>query len=243
MTPRYQQIAERLIADIQSGRSPIGGMLPTEKELCRRFRVSRFTVREAMRVLSDRGMLTRHAGLGTIVKSKASRGAYVQSLDSLDELLRYPPETRLRVRSMISVRANAELARLLRCRRGQRWMRISGVRSVTREKRPICWTDVYVVPEYAAVARIIGARPAPVYRLVEERFGEAVASVRIDMFASRVTPDVAPILSVAPGSAAMTIVRRYTGLRNRTFEISVSVHPEGRFTYSIDLMREWQTAR
>jgi hypothetical protein len=41
----------------------------------------------------------------------------------------------------------------------------------------------------------------------------------------------------------MTIVRRYAGLKQRVFEVSVSIHPEGRFTYSIELRREWQAAR
>ncbi len=205
--------------------------------------MSRYTVRDGIRQLSDRGLLSRHAGLGTIVKAKGARGAYVQSIDSLDELLRYPPETRLKVTKTRSVRADPALASLLRCKRSARWMKISGLRSLTKAKRPICWTDVYVVPEYAAVARVIGERPIPVYRLIEERLGETAGSVEVSLFASRVPADVATALGVAPGSPAMTIVRRYTGLKQRVFEVSVSLHPEGRFTYSIELKREWQATR
>tara|TARA_Y100001934_G_scaffold8838_1_gene11938 strand:+ start:65 stop:229 length:165 start_codon:yes stop_codon:yes gene_type:complete len=50
---------------------------------------------------------------------------------------------------------------------------------------------------------------------------------------------MAEVLDVDVGASAMTIVRRYVGNRDRTFEVSVSVHPEGRFTYAMDLEREW----
>ena len=50
---------------------------------------------------------------------------------------------------------------------------------------------------------------------------------------------MAEALDVQEGTPAMTIVRRYVGNRDRTFEVSVSVHPEGRFTYAMDLERDW----
>ena len=46
--PRYAQVAQALIEDIQAGRYPVGTLLPTEQELCRQFDISRHTVREAM---------------------------------------------------------------------------------------------------------------------------------------------------------------------------------------------------
>tara|TARA_Y100000588_G_scaffold283801_1_gene301339 strand:- start:1370 stop:1591 length:222 start_codon:yes stop_codon:yes gene_type:complete len=51
--------------------------------------------------------------------------------------------------------------------------------------------------------------------------------------------EMAEALDIDVGASAMTIVRRYVGNRDRTFEVSVSAHPEGRFTYAMDLEREW----
>ena len=49
--PRYLEIKAELIGEIRSGAYPIGALLPTEHDLCQRFEVSRFTVRQALKGL------------------------------------------------------------------------------------------------------------------------------------------------------------------------------------------------
>ena len=51
--PLYLQVVRALKEDIVSGVYPIGSQLPTEEELCERFSVSRYTVREALRRLRE----------------------------------------------------------------------------------------------------------------------------------------------------------------------------------------------
>ncbi len=72
--PRYLLLAQDLIQDIDTGRYPVGSLLPTELELCEQFGVSRHTVREAVRRLREMGLVTRHQGIGTRVKAKAATG-------------------------------------------------------------------------------------------------------------------------------------------------------------------------
>lgn len=237
--PLYQEIADELLEDIRSGKVPVGGMMPTEMELRERFGVSRHTVREAMRQLGDMGLLTRQAGLGTIVKATEARGTYTQSIGSLDQLLRYPPETTLHVRGQAPVTTDEKLAKILHCKTGTQWVKISGLRTLDADQRPICWSDVYVIPEYERIAEEIGKQPEPVYRIVERLFGEHVDEVHMDLFASGVPDEIAENLQVDPGTPALIVVRRYTGHKKRVFEVSVSVHPQDRFTYSAELHREW----
>ena len=35
----------------------------------------------------------------------------------------------------------------------------------------------------------------------------------------------------------LTMVRRYYGLREELFEVTVTTHPEGRYTYAMDMQR------
>jgi len=75
-TPRYAQIAEQLLAQIASGALPPEGRLPSERELSARFKVSRMTLRAALRVLDNQGMLSRRPGDGTYVaRPKIELGA------------------------------------------------------------------------------------------------------------------------------------------------------------------------
>ncbi|MEK9947338.1 MAG: GntR family transcriptional regulator [Alphaproteobacteria bacterium] len=236
--PLYQEIADALLDDIRSGKVPVGAMMPTEMELRERFGVSRHTVREAIRQLGELGLLTRQAGLGTIVKATEARGTYNQSIESLDALLRYPDETTLTVESSEPVTTTPELVKTLDAKVGTEWIKISGLRSLRGQDAPICWTDVYVIPEYARVAEEIGKDPMPVYRVVELLFGEQVTGVKLELFADGVPEQMAEALQVAAGTPALVVVRRYTGHKGRVFEVSVSVHPQDRFTYSAELRRE-----
>src|SRR3546814_5624696 len=188
------------------------------------------------------GLVSRRQGSGTVVQATESRSAFVQSLGSISELLQYPKETRLHVVSSEEVVADRKLARLLRCRVGEKREKISGVRRVDASGKAISWTDVYVIPEYAGVAESIGKKAVPVYSLIEEKYGEKVVRVAVELFAGGVPEALAAHLEVEPDTPALIILRRYTGRDDRVFEVSVGVHPENRFTYFIELKQEWEPA-
>src|SRR5881396_2484153 len=68
---RYEQIAERLAADIRSGLYAPGERLPSERELARSLEVSRASVREAIGALQVQGIVETRAGAGTFVAADA----------------------------------------------------------------------------------------------------------------------------------------------------------------------------
>ena len=236
--PRYQDVADTLISEVTQGKFPVGSMLPTELELCERFDVSRYTIREALRRMGDMGLVARRQGSGTVVQSTDPGTGFMQSLDSLSELLQYPPGTRIDLQEASEIVAGRNTARLLRARIGQKFFRISGVRLVDATGQSFCWSDIYLRPEYSGVADVIGDRTRPAYALVEELYGQKVHHVSVEMFASSVSERHAKALGVEPGTPAMTIIRRYAGEDDRVFEVSVGVHPEGRFTYSAVIQRD-----
>lgn len=64
---RLAGAVDRLGRDIVSGRYPIGSVLPVEAKLCEALGVGRNTLREAVKVLSDKGMLKTARRYGTRV--------------------------------------------------------------------------------------------------------------------------------------------------------------------------------
>ena len=68
---------------IAEGRYAVGGLLPSEAELCRQLGVSRTTLREAMRALRDRGLVMSRAGVGTRVIAARPSTRYVHSVESI----------------------------------------------------------------------------------------------------------------------------------------------------------------
>ncbi len=66
--PLYMQVYEALLDAICKGEYRNGGMLPTEKGLAAQFNVDRQTVRKALDLLVNEGVLEKRPGVGSFVK-------------------------------------------------------------------------------------------------------------------------------------------------------------------------------
>jgi DNA-binding GntR family transcriptional regulator len=110
---RYRDIATKLQRDIRLGRYDIGKLLPTETELMAQHSASRQTVREALRILNDQGLIVRRAGLGSVVIAAEPPVLFTHSVKSLTEWLRYSNETYRDVVAHRDIVADRKLAGLL----------------------------------------------------------------------------------------------------------------------------------
>lgn len=70
---RYRKIEEWVTSQIKQGAFRIGDKLPSESELCERFKVSRHTVRMALANLSAAGWTETRKGIGTFCAMRESR--------------------------------------------------------------------------------------------------------------------------------------------------------------------------
>ena len=72
--PLYQQLADHLRQDIAEGRLPTGVAFPSERKLMARYQVTRTTVRSAIGLLKQEGMVVAEHGAGSFVRDpKADR--------------------------------------------------------------------------------------------------------------------------------------------------------------------------
>jgi len=71
--PLYQQVVEIFTDHIQSGKYKEGDVLPSETSLADHYKIGRPTVRQAMDVLVQKGMIERKRGSGTFVKKMESQ--------------------------------------------------------------------------------------------------------------------------------------------------------------------------
>jgi len=236
----YRQVVEKLLAKIESGHLDVGDSLPPEPQLAEQYLVSRHTVREALRILGEMGVVDRRPGAGTVIKARKPQPSYLQVIRSPQDLLQYP-ESVLHVQGSGYVRSSRKLAALLQCRTGERWFRVQAVRCLRSNKTPICWLDLYLVPEYSGVLPMIGKRDQPVYEMILEKYGEQTSSVSVDLGVSRLSAAMAEPLRAKAGEPSLRVVRRYGGADKRIFQISVSEHPADRYNYRLQLQYGLQT--
>ncbi|MBV8476720.1 MAG: FadR family transcriptional regulator [Acidobacteria bacterium] len=81
----YEQIVQQIEDSILKGALKPGDQLPPERELAERFRVSRTAVREAVKVLREKGLAEAYSGRGTFITSGTSH-AMRQSLDLMTRI-------------------------------------------------------------------------------------------------------------------------------------------------------------
>ncbi len=235
--PLYLEVSDTLLGEIADDQHPVGAMLPTEFALCKRFRVSRYTVREALRRLDDMGVVKRRQGSGTVVRARVPTVRYAQRANTVSELLQYPKETRLHVVGARNLMSDDSLSEILDCPPDVPWHCISGIRR-DDSGTAFCWSDIYVAPEHAGVSSVIGSEPLMVHDLMEQMFDLQLERVTIELSVSRMSAEHAADMGVEPGTPALVIVRRYYAKDGACFEISVSEHPEGRFAYSLELEKQ-----
>lgn len=232
-------LARDLAEGIASGRFPVGSLLPTEFDLCEQYGLSRYGVRKALDELQDLGLISRRKNVGTRVEAMRPASGFTQSIATVDELAQFGAKHVRVIRSIEQVVADLALAKELGCEGGTRWLRISSLRMDGGDRRrPICWTDVYVDPAYADLGEMVRESPDMlISSLIEARYGRAIARIRQEIEAISLPAELAEELQAEAGSPALKITRRYLDSADEVFEISRSIHPANRFTFSMEMSR------
>ncbi len=228
--PRYARVAETLRAELE-GRAP-GDALPTEQELTRRFGVSRFTVRAALQRLVDDGLIERRRGSGSVI---ADGGALRQQLGDLKDLLQYAGASSFEITDDGPVRLTPTQARALGRTAGERWHHVTGVRRMDGAAEAIALTDVYIHPRFAQHVPALVSGRETLFAQLRRLAGVSVARVTQEICAVSASPREAAALHVPRRSAALRIVRVYFDGDNEPIEMSASVHPGARFSYTMEL--------
>ena len=79
----YHQLTRVLISRIRSGEWKVDERMPTERELCELFGVSRITVRQALEELEREGWIVRRQGKGTF-PSPYERFSHEWKIDKIE---------------------------------------------------------------------------------------------------------------------------------------------------------------
>ncbi len=238
-TPLHIRVGDALIGEIESGRYPVGTLLPPELDLADRYAVSRHTIREATRRLVEMGMIERKQGIGTRVKTSDAQTRYVASINALEDLFEYTRKTRLDVIDERVVAADGELADFLRCKPGQTWLSFVTRRYPIGAERPIAHMTAYVPPGFEDIRENLHEEGVSVYRLVEQRYGRRIAEAQQQVEAIALPRDIAVLLDAEPGDPALRVARSYLDGDGRLLTASVNIHPNDRFALVTGWRLDW----
>ncbi|MBV8348996.1 MAG: GntR family transcriptional regulator [Mycolicibacterium sp.] len=232
---RYLQVARALRKDIVDGVYPVGSQLPTEHELCQRFSVSRYTVREALRRLRDDNLVSSRPRAGTLVVPRTSSDAY--DVMSINDLVAFAIDARFVIESIAMVTVDDELATRTQLGTGQEWLAVRGFRETEDAEFPLCRTEYYINRAFAAVGRLLQRHSGPIFPLIEDLFGLRIVEVHQEIAAVLISPALAAGLAIEPGTPALEVHRTYTTSDGQVAQLTVNTHPASRFRHSMTMRR------
>jgi GntR family transcriptional regulator len=225
---RYRAIADELRARVESGELGAGRLLPSESELSRAHAVSRVTVRKALELLRDEGLIDARQGFGWFVATDPVRQALGRLGTIEDQLgeLGLSSERRVvgfrfvssppRVRQVLGVDAVLEVRRV-NLADGQPFARVT------------VWC-----PE-AVGARLSRAdvERTPFYELVGVPIGGATQTIG----AAAANAADAALLAIPAGSPVLRCERVTRDVEDRPLLVSEHVFPAHRTEFVVDLRR------
>lgn len=229
--PKYIQLAKELVEGIYSGRFLAGGLLPTEKELCRQHNVSLITVRGAMKELEIRGLVSRRPGIGTRVESNATQERFRHVASSTEGLLQSGARLDFQVLAMSDVTVDSILAIEIRCPEGERFVVVEALR-ILETGLPVCVSLHYVPRLFAAnISREFRTKIRSFTSYVAQANGEEVFETVNAFDATHLTAKRAKLLKVTAHKAALDH-RQWCYNRHGTLLVySRNYYPEGRSSH------------
>ena len=185
-------------------------MLPSEKQLCERYGVSRVTLRTSMHGLQEAGRLTSRHGVGWM--TVPDRGTLAQGLDQLCSLETFAAESGQSVTTAKLEReelvADERLAAQLEITAGDSVLAIRRVKLLSGT--PVAWLLDFVPSGRLPFATLIAEFDGSVLDVLLAHPEVGVKYADTEVKAVNLPEDIAARLKVRPGTAGMfmeTIVR------------------------------------
>jgi DNA-binding GntR family transcriptional regulator len=234
---RYLQIARTLRKEIVDGVYPVGSQLPTEHQLCQRFDVSRYTVREALRRLREDNLVASRPRAGTRVVPRPASSSYAQDVMSIDDLLAFAAGAQLTIESNAMVSIDEATAARTGLELGTQWLAVCGYRQADGASVPMCRTEYYINRTFAAVGRLLQRHTGPIFPLIEDLFGVNIAELHQEIAAVQLSAEMAAGLGVATGTAALQMERTYKTSDGEVAQVTINTHLSSNFRYAMTMRR------
>lgn len=225
-TIRYRDIAEVLRDRVRSGDYAAGRLLPSESELSEEFEASRVTIRRALEVLRDEGLVAARQGFGWFVASEPVR----QNLGRLATIEAQMAEGGMRPQRRILefayVTARGKVRQVLGAEQVLRVRRLN-----LADGEPFAVVTVWCPAELGQELSRADVERSPFYELLPIRLSGATQTIGADA----VSADDAKLLGVPAGSPVLRCERITTDENGRPVLYSEHVFPAHRTEFVVDL--------
>jgi GntR family transcriptional regulator len=225
---RYRAIADELRGRVERGELAPGALLPSESELSAAHGVSRVTVRKALELLRDEGLIDARQGFGWFVASDP----VPQSLARLGTIEEQLGEMGLgSERRIVGFRFDAAPPRVRQVLAAETVLEVRRVNLA--DGQPFARVTVWCPEEVGARLSRADVERAPFYELVGDLIGGATQTIG----AAAAGADDAELLAVPVGSPVLRCERVTRDTGDRPLLVAEHVFPGHRTEFVVELPR------
>lgn len=203
--PLYYQIQQFVLEQIHSGVFRPGEAISSEQEISARMRVSRMTVRQALKSLCSQGVLYSQRGKGTFVSATKLEKNFRNVLSFSEEMRSSGTRPSSKVLSFDLAQADRETAEALKIKAGEQVISLRRLRLADEVPMAIEWSHLPVsfCPD---LLKAFDPRSS-LYQTLAERYGIHIAVTEEVAEAAAANVEESRVLKIGKGSPVFHFVR------------------------------------
>lgn len=230
--PLYLQLMEELIKKIEKQDYQEHTKLPSERELCEIYSLSRITIRQALQELEHEGYIYKQHGIGTFVAPKLYNQKLAQLYTFTEEMEKLGKAPSTKVLSFEKMAIDERLAMKMGLKP------LDGVYKIVRlrlaDEMPLMYETSYIPSEVFPNLSKAQMQEKPMYDIFYEDYQIELTRATERFSATLTRKEEAENLAIAINQPAM-LIKRYAYYNDALIEYTNSVARGDKFAYTVDL--------
>lgn len=230
--PLYYQLMEHILEQIERGELKEHERLPSERELCDQYDISRTTVRQTMQELEKEGYIYKKHGKGSFVSPKVYNQSLVKFYSFTEEMRRNGKVPTSIVVSFVIEPCGVKIAKKMNIEPNEEIYKITRIRLANQE--PMLYENSYVpVKRFAGLTKS-ELEETPMYDLFRNKYDTVITRAMETFKAVATRIEEAKQLNIEVGVPSI-MLERITFEQSTVIEYTVTIARGDKFSYTVEL--------
>jgi len=230
--PLYYQLVDTIVEKIESGVFKEDEKLPSERELCEMYGVSRTTVRQTMQELEKENYIYKQHGKGTFVAPKVIHQSLVHFYSFTEEMKKLNKVPSSKVLNFDIVEADGKKAKVMGLNEKDLLYEITRLRNADDE--PMMYEISYLPCDRFPELTKEDLEQTPMYDLFRERYHANITRANESFKVVMPTEVEATRLHMKKSDPGLLITRT-TYEKEKVVEYTITIARGDKFTYTVEL--------
>lgn len=230
--PLYYQLMDILVEKIDSGELKEDDQLPSERELCDSYKVSRTTVRQTMQELEKEGYIYKLHGKGTFVSQRSYSQSLLKFYSFSEEMKKVGKQPTTKVISFEKIHCDKKAAKVMNLEVEDEIFKIIRLRLADDE--PMLYETSFIPVQYFPNLSPEELELTPLYEIFRSQYNVNIFSASENFKAVSADKVEADMLTIKENSPCL-LLERITYSPSAVIEYTVSIARGDKFTYTVEL--------